>query len=219
MRNLGRGYEICGEIPVLWRAWSSLWPPVSNPCFHPAAGSRDEARIPGPGCWQGRAGILIHPILSIPKHVPSPGNPCSCLLQSLPCLGWFLGSDSSGRQGQVPLENLLFQQEDSLLGDMAGWVGNVGQGKFPNSEFSPRSLGGSQGSNPGCIPRDFSGEDPSPGSQGVTAGSTGAIQGILAHPEAAGASLGTRQWQQPWQGLACGEYLHGALNPTGMALG
>lgn len=104
------------------------------------------------------------------------------------------GPDGSGRQGQVPLENLLFQLGGILArGCGRSSPGGLGMsGKFPNSELTPRSLGwgrGSQGADPGCIPRDFSVECPSRGCQGVTAGSTGAIQGILQHPKAAGASL------------------------------
>lgn len=59
MRNLGRGYE----IPVPWRAPSSLWPLMSNPWIYPASGrgrflwkisfsSRQESTLPAGGCGQ-----------------------------------------------------------------------------------------------------------------------------------------------------------------------
>lgn len=138
------------------------------------------------------------------QFIPSfPSQSTSPLLAAIPSLpGMIPGPDGSGRQGQVPLENLLFQPGGILAGGCGrSSPGGLGMsGKFPNSELTPRSLGwvqGSQGADPGCILRDFSVECPSPGRQGVTAGSTGEIQGILQHPKAAGASLSPRQWHQP----------------------
>lgn len=56
MRNLGRGYEIRGEIPVLQGVWSSS----GHQCQIPAS-----ITGMGPGslscAWQGTAGILIYP--------------------------------------------------------------------------------------------------------------------------------------------------------------
>lgn len=181
MRNLGIGYEIHGEIPVLWGAWSSS----GHQCQIPASIShRDEARIPQP-CLAGNSRNLhLPPSTPLGRAIPA----ASCI-PPLPRM-----IPSSRRQGRFLWTLSFSSREESLLGDVARapWLGwECEPGEVSQLRVHPEVLGRVAGLQSRLHPRGFFSGISLPWLAGVTAGSPGAIQGILEHPKAAGASLST----------------------------